>query len=234
MILSGSSCAFVAIVIFLLMLLHVRHLSKPREQIHILRLCLFMPVYALGTLIMVVEPNAYVYLKPWLKLLEGYALAYFFLLVCQMISPEDASDSEAMLAPLIAMARQKNLNPQALMKAYRTRWFFIYQAPIVLFIVAVVTDVVQGIRGYCGENGDPSGSSSKSKVDTILSVVGIVSILLAVYSAIKSSMMLKNELKPHKGQLKLWAFKALIMLQIIQEVSRWSPSFPKIPMKNIG
>ncbi|KAH7027838.1 organic solute transporter Ostalpha-domain-containing protein [Microdochium trichocladiopsis] len=218
MILSGASCAFVTVTIFILMMLHIRHLSKPREQIHILRLCLFMPVYAVGTLIMVVEPNAYVYLKPWLKLLEGYALAYFFLLVCQMISPEDASDSEAMLAPLLALARQKNMNPQALMKSYRLRWFFIYQAPIVLFIVAIVTDVAQGLKGYCGQHGHPSGSSSKSKVDTILSVVGIVSIMLAVYSAIKSTMMLKRELKPHKGQLKLWAFKALILLQIIQEI----------------
>lgn len=179
-----------------------------------------MPVYAIGNLIMIIEPNVYIYLKPWLKALEAYALAYFFLLVCQMLSPEDASDSEVMLTPLIALAQQKGKPVRMLMKKYRLLWFLIYQSPIVLVLVAIATDVTQALKGYCGQSENPEDSGGSSSLfDYVLSFIGIISLLLTVFCVIRPTMMLKKELGPHKGQLKLWAFKALILLQIIQEVS---------------
>ncbi|KAI0474077.1 hypothetical protein GGR56DRAFT_563650 [Xylariaceae sp. FL0804] len=91
-IVSGACAAFTVATMLVLMYRHATTMSRPREQIPILRVCLFVPVYAVATWIMVIAPRAYVYLLACVVVYEAYALACFYLLVCEILLARDGDD----------------------------------------------------------------------------------------------------------------------------------------------
>ncbi len=56
----------------------------------ILRISLMIPIYSLFSFLSVLAPTAEVYLAPWLDVFQGWALANFFLLMCEFVSPSDS------------------------------------------------------------------------------------------------------------------------------------------------
>lgn len=54
----------------------------------IMRICLVIPSYSIASFLSICFPNAYVYLNPWLNVIQGIALASFFLLLCDYISTD--------------------------------------------------------------------------------------------------------------------------------------------------
>lgn len=89
LVISGAATAFSCLSIFILMANHAMHLSKPKEQLKIMRICLLIPIYGILDLISVAFPQTYVYLHSWTDLAQAAALGNFFLLMCQLISPSD-------------------------------------------------------------------------------------------------------------------------------------------------
>lgn len=53
-----------------------------------MRICLVIPSYSIVSFLSICFPNACVYLNPWLNVIQGIALATFFLLLCDYISTE--------------------------------------------------------------------------------------------------------------------------------------------------
>lgn len=53
-----------------------------------MRICLVIPSYSIVSFLSICFPNAYVYLNPWLNVIQGIVLATFFLLLCDYISTD--------------------------------------------------------------------------------------------------------------------------------------------------
>ncbi|KAI0475446.1 hypothetical protein GGR56DRAFT_695150 [Xylariaceae sp. FL0804] len=83
-IVSAVCNGFAMLSMLVLMAKHIKHYTNPREQKQILRICLFLLVYAFMTFMNTAAPQAYVYLQAWQRWLEAYALASFLLLLCAL------------------------------------------------------------------------------------------------------------------------------------------------------
>ena len=53
----------------------------------IMKVAVLVPLWSVFSLLSIIHPQAQVYLFPWLDLFQANALAAFFLLVCDYISP---------------------------------------------------------------------------------------------------------------------------------------------------
>ncbi|CAJ2509229.1 Uu.00g142550.m01.CDS01 [Anthostomella pinea] len=215
---SVACTAFTVIAIFVLMWQHASHLSTPREQLHILRLCLFIIIYGGVTLLMLAVPTTYVYRA---KVAEGYALSCFFLFLCNLLtrSSPNPSQSSSFLEPFLATTRQAppakpkripfGLSPSSY---YRARWILIFQCPITLTVLALVEDITEAMGTFCLE------SNSAHYAHIWVSVLQIISLALAVISTLRTYAQLKAELAGHRVVAKLFTFKMLVGLSILQEV----------------
>jgi hypothetical protein len=65
-----------------------------------MKVALMIPLFALFSFISVVSPQSFVYLSPWLDYFEGVALASFFLLLCEYVSPAAARQRDVFFAAL--------------------------------------------------------------------------------------------------------------------------------------
>ena len=52
-----------------------------------MRICLLIPFYGILSFLQVYFPTANVYIAPWLDFVQAIALASFFLLLCEFVSP---------------------------------------------------------------------------------------------------------------------------------------------------
>jgi Organic solute transporter Ostalpha len=52
-----------------------------------MKIATLIPAYAIISFIAVCSPKSYVYLDPWLDVFQSVALGYFFLLLCEFVSP---------------------------------------------------------------------------------------------------------------------------------------------------
>lgn len=52
-----------------------------------MRICITIPIYGILCFISVAAPETYVYLHPWTDLAQAFALGNFFLLMCELVSP---------------------------------------------------------------------------------------------------------------------------------------------------
>lgn len=153
-IISGSAAAFAFLSVSLLMFRHATHLSKPNEQLKILRICMLIPVVAVVQFIGQVVPATYFYLTPWADLMQAYALGNFFLLLLEFISPHH-SQREFFFSGLQVPQKKKGKGPTDGLTWYKRRWFFIFQYPVVQLILSIATDITQGINIYCENSSKP-------------------------------------------------------------------------------
>ncbi|ETS75599.1 hypothetical protein PFICI_12543 [Pestalotiopsis fici W106-1] len=212
MIISGACAAFSVIVLLLLMARHTLNFSKPQEQANILRICLFIPIYAIGSFIEICAPAAYIYLRPWLNTAQAVALANFFLLVCRFLSSETDDRREVFLAPMQAMRAKSTKGAVKAANGYQKTWLLIFQYPVVSVLVAIFTAITEGANVYC------FGSRHAYWASLWLEIVDKASTIFAIIAVLKTYSQLKEELKPHRALGKLFAFKTLIGLQFLQQI----------------
>lgn len=223
---AGACMIFTVLCMAVLIYRHLTNVRRPREQMHILRICGFVPLYAVGTFITVAEPNSFVWLEGWLKVLEALALTWFYLLMhWLLVSPEEEGSSEAQevadivdlkqvfLGSLLLPALKEHRPVMEKFGSYRRQWVFVFQCPVVMVICAIATCVTHSMNMYC------LSSTGSEFAHLPISIVQMVSIVVAVVAVIKAYMPLKEELTPHRTMPKLWAFKLLIGLQVLQSVS---------------
>lgn len=135
---------------------HATHLSKPNEQLKILRICLLIPINCLVQFIGQVAPATYFYLTPWADLMQSFALGNFFLLLLEFISPHD-SQRDFFFSGLQVPSKKSGRAPKDGLRWYRRKWMAIFQYPIVQFIVCIATDVTQSpkLNKYCENSNKP-------------------------------------------------------------------------------
>ncbi|KAI0123767.1 organic solute transporter Ostalpha-domain-containing protein [Xylariales sp. AK1849] len=212
MILSGACAVFSCAVLFALMFRHATHFSRPKEQADILRICAFIPIYAIGTLIEVCAPRSYIYLQPWLEVAQACALACFFILLCRLLSSETDQRQDVFLAPMKLVQEKKEESTTEAVARYRRTWIRIFQYPVIAVLIAIFTAITEGADKYCFGSREPYFAS------LWLEILGKISVATAVISVLQTYSSLKVELRPFKAIQKLLAFKLLIGLQFIQGI----------------
>lgn len=234
-IVTGSCAIFTLLSLFILMFRHATHLSRPNEQLVIMRICCYLPILAVGCFLEVTFPNAYVYINPWLDCAQALALCNFFLMMCQFVSPSD-SQREMFFAALKVpqkasgkrrrRGRGRGRNAQADADVdepvnglfwYRRMWFSIFQYPAVQALVAIFTAITESRGVYC------LVSSSTHFAHLWLDLVHNVSLTVAILACLRLLGGLKGRLQHHRPLLKLAAFKLLIGVTGLVQVS--SPSW---------
>lgn len=135
---------------------HATHLSRPNEQLKILRICLLIPVNSIIQLIGQLVPQAYFYIVPWADLMQALALGNFFLLLLEFISPHD-NQRDFFFSGLQVPAKRSGRAPKNGLRWYRRKWLAIFQYPIVQLLVCVATDVTNSPRFniYCANSNKP-------------------------------------------------------------------------------
>lgn len=240
-IITGACACFVLLSLFVLMLRHATHLSRPNEQLNILRICCYLPVFAIGCFLEVSFPNAYVYINPWLDFVQAIALCNFFLLMCQFVSPSD-EHREVFFAALKVPQKKKRggagrrgrgrrgdygtqpeveEEPINGLEWYRKMWMLIFQYPAVQALVAIFTAIFESQGVYCL-------ASSKPYFGHLwLDIIHNVSLTLAIMSCLRLYGALKGRLAHHKPLAKLGAFKLLVAITGIIQVSLYkTPVYP--------
>lgn len=224
---TAGCAAFTTLSILALMARHAAHLSRPNEQLNILRICCYLPVLAVGLCLEAAFPDAYVYLTPWLDFFQAVALANFFLLMCQYVSPSDAQ-RDAFFAVFQVPARKgpccggggrrKRDGRQRDgygTEWYRNLWWSIFQYPVVQFAIAVFTAITEGARVYCLVDSSPHFAH------LWLDIAHNVSLAVAVLAALRLYAALKRELAHHRPLAKLLAFKLLVAVTGLIQLVYW-------------
>lgn len=135
---------------------HATHLSKPNEQLKILRICLLIPINCLVQFVGQLAPASYFYLLPWADLMQSFALGNFFLLLLEFISPHD-NQRDFFFSGLQVPSKKSGKAPRDGLRWYRRKWMAIFQYPIVQFIVCIATNVTQSphLNLYCENSNKP-------------------------------------------------------------------------------
>lgn len=164
-IIAGSAAAFAVLSTLLLMLRHATHLSRPAEQLKILRICLLIPVASVVQLVGQAAPAAYFYILPWADMMQALALANFFLLLLELLGPRGgdgggaaaARGRELFFGGLRVPARRKGGSPRDGLRWYRRKWVAVFQYPVVQLVVSVATDATQApsVNIYCQNSNKP-------------------------------------------------------------------------------
>ncbi|KAK8054963.1 hypothetical protein PG993_000190 [Apiospora rasikravindrae] len=225
---TAGCAAFTTLTILILMFRHATHLSRPNEQLNILRICCYLPIFAIGLFLEAAFPNSYAYLSSWLDFFQAIALANFFLLMCQYISPSD-EQRDAFFAVFQVPASKTSLcrgrrrgnkggkdkqEPNGL-EWYRGLWWCIFQYPVIQFGISVFTDITEGARVYC------LVSSSPHFAHLWLDIAHNVSLTMAVLAALRMYSALKKELAHHRPLAKLLAFKLLVAVTGLIQLVYW-------------
>ncbi|KAK7746487.1 hypothetical protein SLS53_002446 [Cytospora paraplurivora] len=242
-IVTGSCACFTLLSLFILMFRHATHLSRPNEQLNILRISCYLPIFAIGCFLEVSFPNAYMYINPWLDFFQALALCNFFLLMCHFVSPSD-SHRELFFAGLKVPQKKKRggrrggrrgrgpepevaEEPINGLEWYRKRWLLIFQYPAVQALVGIITAITESQGVYCLVN------SRAHFAHLWLEILHTASLTFAVVACLRMYGALRTQLAHHKPLAKLAAFKLLIgitgLIQLIYWILRSVPSSPLKP-----
>ncbi|KAJ5190997.1 uncharacterized protein N7498_009982 [Penicillium cinerascens] len=211
MMASGACTGLVCLIMFGLMFYHATHLSKPREQIKIMKICMLLPLYTITSFVSVCFPKADVYLEPWLEVFQAIALASFFLLLCEFIASDNQTEVDVFFAAFEA-PKKKNGERMHGLEWFRKQWIAIFQYPVVAILVAIATDITQGAGIYCLDSNKPHFAH------IWLTVVSSLSVSAAVMSVLNFYKALSTHLKGHQPLAKLLAFKLIVGLSFVERI----------------
>ncbi|RYO93496.1 hypothetical protein DL764_007989 [Monosporascus ibericus] len=185
-------------------------LTREGKINRIMRICLLLPWYAILTMGAVYEYNAYPFVKPWIEVMQGYALANLWILICRFLAPEGTTDRrDIFLAPFMALNRKRRIS----LRRYRRHFFYVLQGPVVTVVIAVIANIVEVNSHFC-----ILPQRQERLIRMGLTGCTVVSMTLAMVTAIRHSATLRPELWPHRALFKMLSFKLLLGLYIILQV----------------
>ncbi|KAI0410006.1 organic solute transporter Ostalpha-domain-containing protein [Xylaria palmicola] len=246
-IVSGALALFSTLAVLALIWRHATNMSRPREQLYIIRICLLLPILAIALWAGIYVPRAYVYLYSVVVICESVTLTCFFLFICETLAaplptststststsaPAPASASTAssssppsrsrsrsrravFLSPLTTQARQLGVvaptDDARIFGLFRRRFIGVAQGIPVAWAVAAAAVASEAAGVYCLTAHDARHAH------TYLVVLKTVSTFVALLSVLRATLPVQAEVRRHRAMTKLWAFKALIFLQVTQD-----------------
>ncbi|KAJ5966507.1 hypothetical protein N7481_013221 [Penicillium waksmanii] len=166
-------------------------------------ICILLPLYTITSFLSICFPQAYTSLAPWLDAFQEVALGSFFLLLCEFISKDSATEIDIFFVAF--EAPQKKGKPYMIgLEWFRKQWIAIFQYPVVALGVAITTDITQTAGIYCLESNKPYYAH------LWLTIISIISVAFAVMSVLNFYRGLRQCLSGHKPLSKLLAFKLVV------------------------
>ncbi|KAJ5219627.1 hypothetical protein N7468_008831 [Penicillium chermesinum] len=212
MILSGGCTVLVILTVFILMALHATHLSRPREQIKIMKISALLPLYSITSWLCLAFPHQAAYIDPWISVFESAALGSFFLLMCEFISTDSRTELDLFFSAFQVPQKKGDKKRIGGLAWFRKSWIAIFQYPPIAVLIAIVTDITEAASVYCEESSKPYFAH------IWLMVVGSFSLTFAITSIFGFYTALKTELKGHSPLLKLMAFKLIVGLSFLETI----------------
>ncbi|KAH8166496.1 hypothetical protein CIB48_g1786 [Xylaria polymorpha] len=225
-IVSGALAVFSTLVTLALIWRHATNMSRPREQLYIIRICLLLPIFAIVLWVGVYIPRTYVYLYSVVVFCEPVTLTCFFLFICETLAapvstsaPSAPSPSSPpsrrsiFLSPLVTRARQLDvpLTNGRVFNVFRRSWIAVAQGIPVAWGVAIAAIATEAAGVYCLTAHD------SHHAHLYLIVFKTISTFTALLAVLRTTLPVRADLKKHRAMTKLWAFKALIFLQVAQD-----------------
>ncbi|KAI3339968.1 organic solute transporter Ostalpha-domain-containing protein [Ustulina deusta] len=222
-IVSGALALFSILVTSGLIWRHVTHMSRPREQIYIIRICLLLPIIAVVFWVGVYIPRYYVYLYAIIVFCEPVTLVCFFLFICETLaapvsgpplpSSSPPSRRTIFLSPLATRARLLGVSiaDKSVFNLFRRNWIGVAQNVPVAWAVAIAVIATEAANVYCLTAHDAHHAH------IYLIVFKTISTFSALLAVLRTTLPVRSEVKKHRAIAKLWAFKALIFLQVAQD-----------------
>ncbi|MCJ1340925.1 hypothetical protein MMC09_006221 [Bachmanniomyces sp. S44760] len=191
--------------------MHATHLSRPSEQIKIIRVTALIPVFAIISFASIYLGVSAIYLVPWMSACESIALASFFLLVCNYVSPSvEGQNAYFQSMELPAKGAQGDSFPADGLAWFKKTRLLVCQYIGVAIFTAIVTDITQGASVYC------VNSNSIHFAHIWLQVIKTISSAIAIIAIIKFTSKMNKRLPNQRLISKLVIFKLVVFLNLIQ------------------
>ncbi|KAI0538941.1 organic solute transporter Ostalpha-domain-containing protein [Xylaria digitata] len=225
-IVSGALAIFSTIVVLALIWRHATNMSRPREQLYIIRICLLLPIFAIVLWVGIYIPRTYVYLYSVVVFCEPITLMCFFLFICETLAAPISTSSSPLpspttppsrrsifLSPLVTRARRLGvpLTGARVFNPFRRNWIGVAQGIPIAWTVAIAAIATEAAGVYCLTAHD------SHHAHIFLIVFKTISTFLALLAVLRTTLPVGAEVKKHRAMPKLWAFKALIFLQVAQD-----------------
>ncbi|KAI0390690.1 DUF300-domain-containing protein [Xylariaceae sp. FL0594] len=228
LIIAGGATIIAYLVSFYLMWRHAMNYTKPREQKHIIRILLMVPIYATSAFLSLWFHKHAVYYQVISEAYEAFAIASFFALVCHLIAPDLHEQKQffRQLHPIHPWILPVNWfakccggergiwrTPKSGLTWFNIIWVGVYQYSFMRVAMTIVAVVTQYFHRYC--------ESSNSPVFAHVWVIAIeaLAVTVAMYCILQCYTQFKTPLAEHKLGLKVLAIKLVIFLSFWQTIA---------------
>ncbi|KAL6705065.1 hypothetical protein ACN47E_007324 [Coniothyrium glycines] len=206
-ILSGACGIASALIVGAVIVLHALNYSNPVQQRQIIRVLLLVPWVSLFCFLIVWLSGAGEYLLEALDFGCAIALSAFLLYMCDLVLSQRGGYDELFGAGAEAGgAVRGNSSPKAL----RITWYGVLQFIPTSVIIWITTAVTLATGVFCKQ------SNSIHFAHIWIAALKLIVTTLAVLCAVGFYHKHKATLRQHKILLKLFAFKSIIGLNVVQ------------------
>lgn len=206
-ILSGCCAVFTFVATVWFQLKHATRISKPREQIRILRISILLPIYGVTSLICAVYPGSKVYIDPWLEVVQAFALGTFFPLLLEFIAPSHEA-REAFFAEHTIRRRWRK--PKNGLAYFRRRYVLIYQYPPIAVLMALMANITHAVGVYCPYE------TKYYWAKIWITVIVKTSLVVAIITIVFFCSVMRPQILGQRAFAKLFSFKMVVALSFIQ------------------
>ncbi|KAF2475427.1 uncharacterized protein BDR25DRAFT_331855 [Lindgomyces ingoldianus] len=205
-ILSGACAIASCLMCSFLILQHAINYSNPVQQRQIMRIILLVPWVAVFAFLCVWLEGAGEYLFESLDFGCSIALSSFLLFLCDIIL-SDTHGFDALFGEGAWSRGQFSTNSP---KWLKHTWYAVLQFIPVSIIIWLATVISLAAGTYC------STSNSPHFVHIWTQVIKMIGTTIAIVAILRFYKRMKPSLAPHKVFTKLFAFKGIIGLNVVQ------------------
>ncbi|KAF1358543.1 hypothetical protein EJ07DRAFT_166787 [Lizonia empirigonia] len=205
-VVAGACALFSALICGFTIAGHATNYSFPVQQRQVIRIVLLIPWVALFSFLVVLEEKAGVYLVESLDFGCAIALSAFLLLMCDFVlsHPDGFEDLFGVGAQSRGALQTKGL-------AWLKRiWFGVLQFIPTSIIIWIGTIIALAVDQYCRQ------SNSIHFAHLWITIFKLVVTTISILSCLRFYSRNKPKLLQHKILLKLFTFKSIIGLNVMQ------------------
>ncbi|KAJ1724317.1 hypothetical protein LPJ53_001400 [Coemansia erecta] len=188
---------------------HLRHYTVPRQQRHIVRIILIIPIYSIISFLSYRFYREAPYYTAVRDCYEAFTIAAFYMLLLQYIGDSSAEQKQSMLrAQGLKWAFPFNC---IRMRPISDRSFILLKWGILQYVIisplnTLVTIIAHANGVYCPDSMRPKYAHFW------VAVIDFVSISVAMYALISLYRVIKDDIKENKPLLKFIAIKGIVFV----------------------
>ncbi|RKU47600.1 hypothetical protein DL546_007904 [Coniochaeta pulveracea] len=225
LIIAAASTLFAIVMSFYLIIQHGRNYTKPREQKHIIRILLMVPIYASAAFLSLRFYWHAIYFQVISDCYEAFAISSFFALMCSYMAPDLHEQKEyfRLMHPIKPWVLPVNWfskmccgqrgpwrTPQSGLTWFNIIWIGIYHYCFIRVAMTITAVLSQYFGRYC------ESSNSPVFAHIWVMVINAAAVTVAMYCVIQFYVQLRTPLAEHKPFLKVLAIKLVIFLSFWQ------------------